>query len=122
MKCYNHPENDAVAVCKACGKAVCRACGIKTGNGFVCQQTCAETLIKKNQLQTRQAAHLKNIKRLNFLGSLFSIVMGLLFMYFSSLGYGIVYNFVFLLGAGFTIYGVIAQFVTMVIFFKSKQK
>ena len=122
MKCYNHPEKDAVAVCKACGKAVCHACGLKTANGFVCQQSCAESLAEFNKLQIKQAAHLKNIKRLNLLGSFFSICMGLVFMYFSSLGYGVVYNFVLLLGLGFALYGVVAQIVNMVIFFKSKQQ
>jgi hypothetical protein len=122
MKCYNHPERDAVVICKACGKAVCHTCGIKTGNGFVCQQNCAETLAEINELQARQVEHLKNIKRLNFLGSFFSICMGLLFIYFSSLGYGIVYNFVLLLGFGFTLYGVVAQLVNIVIFLKSKKK
>jgi hypothetical protein len=122
MKCFNHPEKDAVVVCKACGKAVCRDCGIKTGNGFVCQQSCTETLAEINELQARQLEHLKNIKRLNFLGAFFSICMGLLFIYFSSLGYGIVYNFVLLLGLGFTFYGVVAQLVNIVIFLKSRKK
>lgn len=122
MKCYNHPERDAVAVCKACGKAVCHACGIETGHGFVCQQSCAESLAEINMLQASQKAHLKNIKRINLLGSLFSIGMGLLFIYFSFLGYGLVYDFVLLLGAGFTVYGVAAQLVNLVIFFRSKQK
>lgn len=120
---FNHPEKDAVVVCKACGKAVCRDCGIKTGNGFICQQSCAETLAEINELQARQLEHLKNIKRLNFLGAFFSICMGLLFIYCSSLDYRIVYNFVLLLGLGFTFYVVVAQLVKIVIFLKSnKQK
>lgn len=122
MKCYNHPEKDAVAVCKACGKAVCQTCGIETRNGFACQQSCVDNLAGTNELRLKQAAHLKNIRRMNFIGSLFSIGMGLLFMYFSSLGYGIVYNFVFLLGIGFTVYGVVAQLANMVMFFRSRQK
>jgi hypothetical protein len=120
MNCYNHPEKDAVAICRACGKAVCRKCGLETENGIACQQSCANQLAKQEELNSTFSAHLKSIKRLNFLGSLFSIVMGLLFMYFSTLGYGIVYDFVFLLGGGFTFYGVVVQFVNLVIFFKAR--
>ena len=35
MKCYNHPKEDAVAVCKTCGKGVCNDCLITiTGNSY----------------------------------------------------------------------------------------
>jgi len=121
MKCYNHPEREAVAVCRACGKAVCQECGLETGNGIACRQSCAGILAEKTEHYSRQVAHLKNLKRLNFLGSLFSIGMGLLFIYFSFMGYGVVYDLILLLGAGFTVYGMVVQLVNMIIFFTSKK-
>jgi len=120
MKCFNHPASDAVAICKACGRAVCPECGLDSKNGIACRQSCAETLSDKNELYAKQAANLKNIKLVNFLGSFFSIGMGCLFIYFSSQGFGLVYDFIFLLGAGFTVYGIMAQLVILFIFFKSK--
>ena len=121
MKCYNHPERDSVAICKACGKAICHECAQESENGIACQQSCINSLSKKEDLYTKQAAHLKNLKRMNLLGSFFSIGMGLLFIYFSSQGFGLVYDFVFLLGIGFIVYGIMAQFVNMLIFFKTKK-
>ena len=121
MKCYNHPEREAVAECRACGKAVCQECGLETGNGIACRQSCASIFAEKTEHYSRQAAHLKNLKRLNFLSSLFSIGMGLLFIYFSFMGYGVVYDLILLIGTGFTIYGVVAQLVNMIIFFTSKK-
>ena len=118
MKCLNHPARDGVAICKACGKAICRECAQESEGGIACQQSCIDTLSKKNELYSKQAAHLKNLQRMNFLGSFFSIGMGILFIYFSSQGFGLVYDFIFLLGVGFTVYGIVAQFVNMVIFFK----
>jgi len=53
---------------------------------------------------------------------LFSIGMGILFIYFSYHGFGPVYDFIFLLGTGFTVYGFMAQLANMVIFLKSKKK
>src|SRR5210317_545618 len=122
MKCYNHPERDGIAICKACGKAVCHECAQESENGIACQQNCINTLTEKKNLYSLQAAHLKNLKRMNLLGSFFSIGMGILFIYFSSQGFGLVYDFVFLLGAGFTVYGIVAQFVNMFIFFKSRKQ
>lgn len=121
MRCFNHPERDAVALCKACGKAVCPDCAIESQNGFACQQSCTQTLIERHELHDKQAVHLRNIKRTNLLSSLFSISFGILFIYFSSQGFGLVYDFVFLLGVGFTVYGLIALLVNMFIFLKSKK-
>jgi len=121
MKCFRHPAHEAAAICLACGKAVCRECLIESANGIACQPDCVKVLAEKNELHTRQAAHLKAIKRLNFLGSFFSVGMGMLFLYFSSQGFGLVYDFVFLLGAGFTGYGIVALIVNMFIIIRSRK-
>jgi len=121
MKCFNHQEREAVAVCRACGKAACQECVIETENGIACRQSCAGSLAERAEQIAGQAAHLKNLKRLNFLGSLFSIGMGLLFIYFSFLGYGVIYDLILLIGSGFIVYGIIAQLVNLIIFLKSKK-
>ncbi len=120
MKCFKHQAREAVAICRACGKAACPECVLESENGIACQPSCAEILSRQGELRASHAAHLKNMKRMNFLGSLFSVGVGILFMYFASLGVGIVYDFVFLLGAGFVVYGIIAQIVNLFIFFKAK--
>ena len=120
MKCYNHPEKDGVAICQACGKAICHECAQESEGGIGCQQSCIDSLARRKELHIKLAAHLKNMKRMSILGSFFSIGMGILFIYFSYQGYGLVYDFVLLLGIGFTVYGFVAQFVNMLIFFKSR--
>ena len=122
MKCYNHPERDGVAVCKACGRAVCHECAKESEEGFACQQSCIDSLKKRNDLYTKQAAHLKNMKRINVLGSFFSIGMGILFIYFSYQGYGLVYEFILVLGIGFTVYGVVAQLANIFAFYILRKK
>lgn len=121
MKCFRHIEKEAVAVCRACGKAVCPECAIESENGIACRQSCAESLAEKKKLNTKQAEHLRSMKRMNFLGSFFSIGIGMLFIYFSFNGIGLVYDLIFLLGAGFTVYGIMAQLINMVIFLKLKK-
>ena len=122
MKCYNHPGKDSVAICKSCGKGLCHDCVQESEAGIACRlKSCMNSLTDKSEFHARQSDHLKNLKRLNLLGSLFSIGMGILFIYFSTRGYGLVYDFVFLLGIGFIVYGVVAQFVNMIIFFKTRK-
>jgi len=121
MKCFNHPEREGVAICKACGKAICHDCAQESKGGIACQQSCINSLSKRDELYSKQTAHLRNLQRMNFLSSLFSIGMGILFIYFSSQGFGLVYDFIFLLGLGFTVYGIVAQFVNMIIFFKKRK-
>ena len=120
MKCFNHHTREAVAICKACGRAVCPECGIVSANGIACRQSCVTALSEKKVRDEKQAEHFKNIKRMGILGSLFSIGVGILFVYFSSQGFGAVYDFIFLLGAGFAVYGIITQVINMVIFFRSR--
>ena len=39
MKCYNHHDRDAFAVCKACGKALCLECAEEYKNEFICKDS-----------------------------------------------------------------------------------
>ena len=36
MRCFCHPENEAVGVCKNCFKGVCPECLIDVGDGLAC--------------------------------------------------------------------------------------
>ena len=42
MKCYTHNQDDAVAVCVHCGRAVCKTCATPSPSGrLVCSPVCA---------------------------------------------------------------------------------
>ena len=41
MKCYVHPDAEAVATCIECGKAVCETCAVDVGGKIFCQQCLA---------------------------------------------------------------------------------
>lgn len=40
MKCYNHPDTDAVGICQRCGKGICKLCATEIGNKVVCKDSC----------------------------------------------------------------------------------
>ncbi len=37
MKCYYHPQVDAVGICKHCHKGLCTECAVDVGGGLACQ-------------------------------------------------------------------------------------
>lgn len=84
MKCFNHHDADAVAVCKRCQKGICSACAIDIGHSIVCspehqaESEGIEKLVNRNmeaaKMQPRSAA----------VGTLSWLIMGAIF-----LGFGI---------------------------------
>lgn len=50
MRCYEHREEHAIAVCRNCGKAACADCCDDTGHGIACSSACAGKLWEANGL------------------------------------------------------------------------
>ena len=50
MKCYYHPEVDAVATCTSCGKAICQSCAVDVAGRLYCQQCLASGITAKSRL------------------------------------------------------------------------
>lgn len=52
MKCFDHPETEAVAVCVSCGKASCRSCVSKSSRGkFVCSPACSRAITEADDFR-----------------------------------------------------------------------
>jgi len=85
MECFNHTKKEAAAIYMA-GAPACWECGIDSEYGVACQQSCSRLPVEKNELYAQQTTHLKTIKRMNLLGSFFSIGVGFLFIYFPPRG------------------------------------
>lgn len=56
MKCYFHPEIDAVAICKSCSKGICSGCAVDVGNGMACKNKCENRVKSLNALVERSEA------------------------------------------------------------------
>lgn len=54
MKCFYHPETDAVGTCKNCHRGICRGCAAERSEGIACRERCeaavdaVSTLIRRN--------------------------------------------------------------------------
>jgi hypothetical protein len=57
MKCYIHPERDAVGACIGCGKFICEECRVETEGKNFCKKCVVEKveLVKDERAPTYQA-------------------------------------------------------------------
>jgi hypothetical protein len=107
MKCYNHPDIDAVGICKSCNKGLCRDCLTELENGIACTATCIEevkqvnSLIQRNKqsYSTASGAYMKNAYIYIGIGMVF-IVFG--FQTEGLKGFLITIGVFFMLGAAFS--------------------
>jgi hypothetical protein len=51
MKCFNHRELDALAVCKHCGRALCSSCAAETEDLIACRGRCENFVSKTVKVQ-----------------------------------------------------------------------
>ncbi len=87
MKCFNHHTDDAVAICKSCGKALCPKCAVELPNGVACKNSCEDRVTMLNQMIDNNnkviATTNTNLKS----SAILSIVLGALFISMGSLFY-----------------------------------
>jgi hypothetical protein len=44
MRCFNHPDSEAVGTCKHCFKGICRECVKDSGHGIACSLQCMDEI------------------------------------------------------------------------------
>lgn len=61
MKCFYHPQIEAIARCKSCRKGLCKDCAIDVGNGIACKNRCECEVVAINEfLELMKTAYQKN--------------------------------------------------------------
>ena len=90
MKCFYHPEREAVGTCRSCGKGVCTECAVEVEKALACKDRCEEDVNALVKLVDHHVEAMASEKRL--LGStgrsalysaLIYIVVGMLFIVWS---------------------------------------
>lgn len=59
MRCFIHPEKEAISVCKNCGKAMCADCSAFSGHNGICPECRLEEFIQERGWKESE---LKSIK------------------------------------------------------------
>lgn len=82
MRCFNHSEREAVAICKSCNKGLCKECAVEVDNGIACKGKCEEEVIFLNQmLQKSKGVHNKTAQSL-YTACFIYFAMGVVFIGF----------------------------------------
>lgn len=111
MKCYYHPDKEAAAVCRACGRALCRACTADLDRAVVCRDRCEDDARNRLALLDMNARALQSMRLRSLLSPLFLTALGALFATFGLLRHQM-NSFEILLGSCFLIYGLVSLITT----------
>lgn len=115
MKCFNHQNQEAIGICKACQKAICPSCAIDTGRGLACSDACLEEVNVINEIvdKSKRIYGIGSKPKLLPTGILLYFFFGLMFSGFA------LYRFVerarldyftLAMGLGFLVFGIIAYY------------
>jgi hypothetical protein len=87
MRCYYHRDQDAVGVCKSCGRGLCVECAADIGKGLACRSRCEEDaraivqVVDRNiRLGAKSEALLHASQRSRLGAGLFYLVLGGVFL------------------------------------------
>jgi hypothetical protein len=80
VKCYNHHEKEAVAICKNCHKALCEECASDVANGIACRNSCEERVLALNALQRKGENALKRSSKSFYGLAAFLFLVGFAFL------------------------------------------
>lgn len=79
MKCYCHPDVDALAICKSCCRALCRDCVTEVGLSCSCRGRCEADVATLNDLVERSRTAYQKNGAMTARAAIFVTLMGTLF-------------------------------------------
>ncbi|MFZ4741418.1 MAG: hypothetical protein ACOYLE_09685 [Bacteroidales bacterium] len=108
MKCFNHPDKDAVGICKNCNKGLCNDCLTEVDNGIACTTICVEEVKLLNSLINRNKQSYKIASVAHYRNAYIYGSFGLVFVFYGIItetlaGLLSVIGILFILGALFSI-------------------
>jgi hypothetical protein len=110
MKCFNHPEIDAVGICKSCARGICRECVSEVGTGIACRNRCEADVAALNKLVARGRTAYQRTSSTLLRTAIFLLLLGEVFLILginSSIGSRPNY-FLIIMGALFFVWGVLS--------------
>ena len=107
MKCFNHPSNDAIAICKNCNKGLCKDCAVDVGNGIACKGICENEVVAINKVVQQSKGAFINNSKIYSQYAIWLVLIGVAFIISSIFlakidGFLIFMGLLFLVGASFS--------------------
>ncbi len=104
MRCFNHPDRDAVGSCKGCSKGLCADCVVDLGHGLACKGVHEDMVETYNMIIAKNARLHAAAQRNTLVAPLFYVFMGLVFLGYSLFSGEGVTSFLSLIGLGFLVF------------------
>lgn len=78
MRCYYHPNIDAVGGCKNCSRGLCMECAVDVGNGLACRTHCEDEVRSLNDVIQRNKTSYQKTQSAYTRTAIFYAVLGAL--------------------------------------------
>src|ERR1700751_2305688 len=99
MKCFTHPDADAVASCKHCFKGVCTRCAKDSEVGVVCSQACEDEVRSVRSMLERSRKMYPLAAKAHMRSAIVLAAMAIVFIVFSRVsGHGFMSNYLLAFG------------------------
>ena len=85
MKCFYHPDRDAVATCKNCSRGVCPECSAEVAPGIACRGKCEADVAALNLVLERSKSAYQKTGAAYARNALVMLICGALFIGFGML-------------------------------------
>ena len=107
MKCFYHPQTEAVARCKNCCKGLCPECSADVGNGMACKDRCEDEVMAINEALDKSKNVYQKQARFHSTWAVLILLLGILFLFLGfvipALAFiGIPMGIIFVIGAALT--------------------
>ena len=107
MRCFRHPEKEAVGTCKACGKGLCVECVTDLGHGIACKDEHEELVETYNTIIEKNSQVYAAAPKNTLIAPAFYAFFGAVFTVYGLTSRQGVSSLTFVLGAGFIIFAVV---------------
>ncbi len=122
MKCFNHPERNAIGTCKACNKGLCHECATDLDHGIACKNKHEKEVNDVKMIIDKSTKIYNEAPKNTLIAPLFYLFMGFVFSWFGYTSKGGVTDLPFIMGIGFIIFGIIVLIRNRAIFNKNAYK
>ena len=85
MKCFYHPDRDAVALCKSCSRGLCSDCSADVPPGVACRGKCEEDVASLNLVIRRSKTAYQKTGAAYRRNAIATLIMGVFFVAFGVL-------------------------------------
>jgi hypothetical protein len=100
MRCFRHPQSEAVGTCKYCFKGVCTECAKDTGIGIVCSPQCEEEVKSLQAIVDKSKQVFPLVAKTHGRNAILLALFGVAFFVFSAIARSDSFMFPFLLSFG----------------------